>query len=286
MQKSPIHLPKNKQNELKHIVSVIRKTCNDVEMIILFGSYARGNYKEETDLKPDRKSGHKSDYDILVVTQEKSTALNTGLWQKITNECDDLSTHVQITAHDIQELNIKLSQAQYFYSDVRREGCLLYDSENFKLAHKRKLKPEEEKRIAQDYFDHWFDEATNFYKTYQYHYSEKMLKLAAFDLHQVAEASYKIILLVFSNYNPNEHLLGLLGNMAAEYNPMLKNIFPKRTKKEQELFELLDYAYIGARYDPRYWISKENLKSLSAQVKILLDLTEKICKAKIASMAK
>ncbi len=288
MKKSLKHLPTQKRDEVKRIVSIIRKMCDDVEMIILFGSYARGDYKEETDLKPDRKSGHKSDYDILVVTKEKSTAINTVLWQKITTECDNstLSAYVRIISHDIQELNIKLARSQYFYSDVRKEGCLLYDSESFKLARKRKLKPDEEKRIAQDYFEHWFKRASEFFDDFIHNLKLERYEKAAFELHQAAEHSYKTILLVFTNYNPNEHLLGLLGNMAAEYDSALKDIFPKETKEEWNSFELLDYAYIGARYDPDYRISKEELEYLLERVKLLLDLTKKICTLKIESFKK
>ncbi len=281
----PAHLPDDKQNELKRIVSVIRDRCDDVEMIVLFGSYARGDYKEEADLKPERKSGHKSDYDILVVTREKSTATDIGLWQTVTKECDNagLSTHVRIVAHDIQELNIKLAEGQYFYSDAIKEGCLLYDSGRFKLAGKHKLKPEEEKRIAQDYFDHWFKRATGFWDHFEFAIQKEQYELAAFQLHQAAESSLKTICLVFTHYNPNEHLLGLLCDMAAEHDAALSGIFPKETREERRRFESLDYAYIGARYDPDYRISKEDLEYLSARVKHLLDLTEKICKAKIES---
>ena len=282
----PVHLPNDKWNDLKRIVSVIRGRCDDVEMIVLFGSYARGDFKEEADLKPERKSGHKSDYDILVVTREKSTAIDTGLWQTVAKECDNagLSTHVRIVAHDIQELNIKLAEGQYFFSDVIEEGCLLYDSGRFKLARKRKLKPEEEKRIAQDYFDNWFESAREFQIDYENAFSRQSYKKAAFELHQAAEASLKTICLVFTNYNPNEHLLGLLCEMAAEHDAALNGVFPKETREERRRFELLDYAYIGARYDPDYRISKEDLEYLSARVKLLLDLTEKICKAKIESI--
>ncbi len=285
MKKSLAYLPKNKRDELERIVAAIIESCDDVEMIILFGSYARGDWKEETDLKPERKSGHKSDYDILAVTKEKSTAENTGIWKDITRKAlkMGLSTHVRIVAHDIQDINIKLAEGQYFYTDVKKEGCLLYDSGNFKLARKRKLKPEEKKRIAQDYYDHWFGQAKDFNKNYEFNYKEKMLSLAAFNLHQATETSYKTILLVFTNYNPNEHLLGLLGSMAEEHNRALKNIFPKKTKREEKLFELLDYAYIGARYDPRYRIEKEDLEYLSERVRILLELTERICIKKIKS---
>ncbi len=51
MKKSLKHLPQNKQEELNKIVTAIQKTCKDVEKIILFGSYARGDYKEMKELR-------------------------------------------------------------------------------------------------------------------------------------------------------------------------------------------------------------------------------------------
>ena len=161
MKKSLAHLPKLKQDELKFIIEKIREIVPQAEMIFLYGSYARGDYKEQKDLAPDRKSGHASDYDILVVTSEKKTADNTSLWHNITKKCDklNLSTHVRIIAHDIQFLNIQLAEGQYFFADIKKEGCMLYNSGNYKLARKRKLKPTEQQRIAQDHFDHWFESA-------------------------------------------------------------------------------------------------------------------------------
>ena len=283
MKRSPTHLPKNKRDELDRIVVAVRQRCDDVEMMVLFGSYARGNYKEEADLKPERKSGHKSDYDILVVTGEKATATNVGLWQNIAAQCEHsgLIAHVRIIAHDIQELNIKLAEGQYFYSDAIKEGCLLYDSGNCKLADERKLTPEEKKRIAQDHFDSWFESASEFLIDYENAFGRQSHKKAAFELHQATESSYKAILLVFTNYLPHEHFLGVLGRLAAKHDSALKDLFPQETERDQRRFELFDYAYIGARYDPAYWISEEDLTYLSARVKRLLDLTEKICKAKI-----
>ena len=51
MKKSLKHLSQNKQDELQKIVATIQKSCKDVEKIILFGSYARGDYKEKEELK-------------------------------------------------------------------------------------------------------------------------------------------------------------------------------------------------------------------------------------------
>lgn len=279
------HLPKTKQAELGKIASIICEYSNDVEMIILFGSYARGDWKEAKDLKPERKSGHISDYDILVVTGQKDTAKNYKLWKQVAQACStqEFSAHPRIITHDIQELNIKLAEGQYFYTDVKNEGCVLYNADKNTLADKRELTAEEKQRIAQDYYDHWFVRANEFFDDFTHNLNLDRYEKAAFELHQAVESSYKTILLVFTRYNPNEHLLELLGQMVSDHDEGFSGVFPQETQVDQERFELLDYAYIGARYDPRYRISQEDLEALSLQVKTLLELTEKACKEKIKS---
>jgi hypothetical protein len=44
---------------------------------------------------------------------------------------------------------------------------------------------------------------------------------------------------------------------------------------------LLDYAYIGARYDPKYRISKDDLEVLANSAEKLLELTETVCVKRI-----
>ncbi len=288
MKISTKYLPEPKEEELQKIIAIIRENCVDVEKIILFGSYARGDYKEAKDLKPDRKSGHISDYDILVVTTKKEVALDSMFWKKISDTCRNLklSADPRIITHDIEALNIKLAEAQYFYSDIKKEGILLYDSGKFDLARERDLTPKEEQRIAQDEFDHWFSRAKSFFKGYNFYLNESDFAVAAFNLHQTAESAYKTIHLVFTNYNPNEHFLASLSVELEEFCPDLKNIFSQNTDGEEDRFKLLEYAYIGGRYDAEYYISKEDLEILAKNVKGLLELTEKICKKKIASFIK
>jgi predicted nucleotidyltransferase/HEPN domain-containing protein len=291
MKNSINYLPQNKQDELKKIVTIICGNCDDVEKIILFGSYARGDYKESKDLKPDRKSGHVSDYDLLVVTAKKQTAIDTSLWHKISNLCNKGKKLMpfRIIRHDIEELNIKLAKGQYFYTDIKKEGIVLYDTATFKLARKRKLTNKERQRIAQDYFDYWFSRARMFFEDFNSNLEKSQqdqgyLGKAAFELHQASESCYKTILLVFSNYLPNDHYLSSLGASATRKNPALKNIFPKKTKQQRNRFELLESSYIGGRYDPEFYISKEDLEILAISGKKLLEITEKICKDKISNL--
>lgn len=285
MKTSLNHLPKLKQNELQKIASTIRENCSDVEKIILFGSYARGNYKEEKDLKPDRKSGHVSDYDILVITTKKEVALDALLWKKISDECKklNLSASVRILTHDIEALNIKLAEAQYFYSDVaRKDGIAIFDAGKFELAEERNLTPKEKQRIAQEHYDYWFDQAEGFMETFHLMLGKGKFSRAAFDLHQAAESAYKTVLLVFSNYMPREHFLEFLGAESEKYCSLMQNIFSKITDEDEARFRLLEYAYIGGRYDPNYRITKEDLEILARDVRKLLELTKKVCEEKIS----
>lgn len=294
METSITHLPDDKKNELERVVAVIKKNCGDIEKIVLFGSYARGNYREAKDLSPSNRTGHVSDYDILVVTSKKDSALNSVLWGKISEELQglNLSAFPKIITHDIEELNKKLAEGQYFFSDIKKEGILLFDTNKFKLADEKKLTAEEKQQIAQKHFDYWFDKSQMFLGDYNSNLNnfdttqkEKFLTQAAFHLHQVAESCYKAILLVFTNYTPREHFLEILGKRAEDCDTALKDVFSKLTQEDEDRFNLLEYAYIGGRYDPEYYISKGDLDILSISVKKLLGLTEDLCRKKITGLS-
>ena len=61
MKKSLVHLPQHKQDELELIKDIILEKIPDVRMIVLFGSYARGEDAE------------RSDIDLLIVSYREAT---------------------------------------------------------------------------------------------------------------------------------------------------------------------------------------------------------------------
>ena len=69
-----------------------------------------------------------------------------------------------------------------------------------------------------------------------------------------------------------------MSSQTREILPEMEEIFPCETEAAKELFKLFDYAYIGARYDPGFDISQEDLAYLSGRVKLLLELTRKLCR--------
>ena len=64
MKKSLSHLPQNKQDELALVVETIRQKVDQLEMIVLFGSYARGNWVEDIYTQGHNTYEYKSDFDM------------------------------------------------------------------------------------------------------------------------------------------------------------------------------------------------------------------------------
>ena len=201
----------------------------------------------------------------------------------IINRSKTINTWVMLIVHDIKEVNKALSRGQYFFTDIKKEGILLYDSKRFKLEEARKLSLEERKQTAQGDFEYWFKRASWFMGQFEYAFKLRRYDLAAFELHQATERFYMTILLVFTHYKPKEHNIEKLGKQVNNLDPHFLPVFPRKTQEEKRLFELLQKAYIDARYNPNYKITKKELEYLAERVKKLQRLTKVICKKRIES---
>jgi HEPN domain-containing protein len=107
------------------------------------------------------------------------------------------------------------------------------------------------------------------------------LNNTAFVLHQATESFYNAILLVFTGYKAKSHDILGLGDRARNHHYDLYKIFPHETPEQEECFTLLRNAYVDARYDQDYTISKEQLLYLINRVEELKIVTENICLERI-----
>jgi predicted nucleotidyltransferase/HEPN domain-containing protein len=285
MKKSRAHLPKHKRDELKLVTEIILDECPTVLMIILFGSYARGDWVEDTYVEDNITYEYASDFDILVIVRSNRIANSTDTWRRAEARARrfPVRTWTNLIVESIETVNNALARAHYFFTDIRKEGILLYDSGEFQLARPRQLNPKERRGQARAHFKEWFTSAKEFYTQFQCAFKRRSYKIAAFELHQATERFYDAILLVFTNYRPKLHDLEKLSHMAAGHDPALLTVFPRATAEERGCFELLRRAYVEARYNPRYKITKAQLEYLAARVRKLQRLTKKICAARIES---
>ncbi|TRX57644.1 HEPN domain-containing protein, partial [Fulvivirga sp. M361] len=270
-------LPFTKQEELQNITKLL-SNMKKVEMVILFGSYARGEYVEDTYVEKGILYEYKSDYDLLVVTLHDDLKCHLKIETKVNEVLRDtgiVKTPISLIFHSGKHLNQSLMQGNYFFKDIKKEGIVLYDTGKVHLQNPKKLTAEEARQKAQGYFDQWYESANGFYKTYKFNLSENDLHLAAFQLHQATERYYTTILLVYTDYRPKEHDLERLDLRVKNCDPRFA-VFPHSTDEEKRLFELLRRAYVDARYKmDEYSISKEELDYLAEKVEQLKGLTER-----------
>ena len=113
---------------------------------------------------------------------------------------------------------------------------------------------------------------------------DERLNIGAFHLHQVTEALYTALLLIYIHYKPKTHNLRKLSEKSMQIDPGLFHTFPGNSKQEKDEFGLLTGAYIDARYKKSYRITVETLENLRNRIKLLEKKIKELCEKKMEEM--
>lgn len=305
METSLDHLPETKRRELARVVEILfaefeeaiaggtspYKRQGRILKIILFGSYARGDWVD------DPVGGYTSDYDLLVVVNYEKLTEVLEHWAKAEDHLireyaisHRLTAPANFIVHSLSDVNKRLKLGRYFFTDIVRDGVALYEAAGHPFDQPRKLAPAEALKEAQAYFDSWFPSAMRRLKVSGIEAVEgasdpAWRKDAAFDLHQATERLYHCLLLVLTLYSPKSHKVNFLRSQAEQMDARLIEAWPRATKAEQRCFELLRRAYVDARYSPHYKISAEELAWLGERVTVLQGLVRQVCEERLAVLA-
>ena len=278
--------------QLAAIANVIRELVgDDLAMLILFGSYARGDWVNDRYVEGDIIYTYQSDFDLLLVSEHRSHATVDGEFRL----CDAIGRRLRrlgldrpsatIIVEDIEHLNKDLRRGNYFYADIEKEGVLLFDNGRHTLAEAVPLDPVEMQKHVREDFEHWFTSACQFYRQSQNAVSEGWNNNAAFQLHQATERFLNAIVLTFTRYKPKTHDIERLDRQASNLHADFFTVFPRASEQQKRCFDLLKKAYIDARYKRDYAITNDELEYLAGRVRRLQELTKRICEEKIAGMA-
>lgn len=285
MKRSIAYLPKRKQDDIHYLVRSVLERMPQTEMIILYGSYATGKYVDRDErIEFGIRTAYMSDYDILVATHEIRNREAGQKLEAVENKYytdPDSQTPVQFINEDIKKLNKDLSEGRYFYTQVKKEGILLYDSGRFRLARRRKLKYREIKQQAEEYFKEKFGRAASFIRDAKYAITHEDYKQTSFYLHQTCENLFQGVRLTFTLESFKQHNLAKLLAAVRKYSDELVEIFPRKTAEEKRLFKLLKDAYVEARYNPGFAVTKEDIDALMPAVECLSGLVKRLCEERI-----
>jgi predicted nucleotidyltransferase/HEPN domain-containing protein len=295
------HLPPAKQRELERVVQILFEEFEEaigratqewkrkgrILKVILYGSYARGNWVDE----PHTAKGYQSDFDLLIIVNDKRLTDRVAYWAKAEDRLirelsitRTLRTPVNFIVHTLEEVNDGLAQGRYFFIDVVRDGIALYQSDETDLPEPQPKTPEQALAMAKEYFEEWFPTAMQRLKGARFHLHSGHLKPAAFDLHQTTEFLYHCVLLVCTFYTPHVHNLAFLRTQAERIDRRLIDVWPQDSRRDRALFEKLKAAYVKARYSKHYRVSEEELAWLGARVEELGHIVHAVCSERIAML--
>jgi uncharacterized protein len=305
MKSSLDHMPLRKQRELARVLEILHEEFEDalkegsaefkkrgrILKIILFGSYAKGGWVDE----PFTMKGYRSDFDLLVIVNNRKLCEFADYWYKAAdrlNRDGAIETPVSFIVHSLREVNTYLKEGQYFFSDIRKEGIVLYELDDEPLDEPRALDPVDRMRVATEHFEQRFAEAQVFLRTAEFQRSASESKagawekISAFSLHQSLEQAYSCVLLTLTNYGPPSHNIKFLRSLAESQDRRLTEAFPRDQHRERAWFNTLNEAYVKARYSKHFEISEEALVWLHERTAVLLDLVRQVCAERLQMLAR
>lgn len=275
-------LPAVDRRQLQTLVRVIINAVRP-EKIILYGFYGAGN--------PDGGSAGGTNaafpkgYDLLVVTRRGDHRYDHEIQDVTENRCRVHAT-VTVLVHDIDHVNQRLSEGQYFFSLMSRDAFLLYDAGGVPLCEAAPPDLAGIRHTAQKDFERWSRQAHAFFNSALFNVQQQEPRLAVFLLHQAAEHIYQAILLAFMGYKPCTHNLDKLRRYTHRFSVELALLFPRDGAGEDRLFKLLLQSYVDARYKEDYHITENELQQLTERIDKLLSIADRICHNRFISLEK
>lgn len=288
-------LSKPHEATIRAIADVIVAQARDqVTHVILFGSFARGTWVYAKRREDGLMYEYASDYDILILTRtnrqgtgDAALRLRQSIEKKLGPYSRPQNLHSpQLIIEPVSYVNKRLEQSHYFFSDIRREGIMLYDSGETPLANPRDLTTAERQAVAQEHFDIWFPKGRIFLEDAQNRFKIKDNNVATFYLHQAAENLLTCTLLVLTDYKPRTHDLRELYGLSRGLSNRILEVFNFSDEWRNACFEKLRHSYIDARYKIDFTIDADQLTYLIDRVTVLHDTVKAVCEERIVVLGK
>ncbi|MBJ7441226.1 MAG: nucleotidyltransferase domain-containing protein [Sphingopyxis sp.] len=294
------HLPMTKQRELDRVVEILfqgfreatqdatgRRKSARILKVILFGSYARGDWVDA----PFDANQFTSDYDILVIVNQKELTDGVLYWEETEQRLFDayqvekiIRTPVNFIVHTLQQVNDGLSHGRLLFTEIARDGVILYQSDDRSLAEAKPKTPEQACLMAEEYFKELFPGAMWRFELAKFSHINNRHSDAAFDFHQATEKLYRCVLTTLTFYAPRSTNIVFLRAMAEGLDRRLFDAWPRATHAERAMYQKLKDAYRKGQHSKHFEISSEELIWLQGRIQILGELVHEVCSGRIAKL--
>jgi uncharacterized protein len=273
-------LSQYRTEQLQQVVNIIMKAVSP-EKIFLLGAAQHGHLDESIFTPAPVQLQQVVHYSLLVLTRENDGRCFDTLQDVIESRCRH-ATPVTAILEAMHIVNQWIDAGHPFAVQVAVNGLQVYDKGDVALHVPPRDFYEPDIMAQQKEYQRWNNQIAEFMAGTELYLLRKQFGLAAFLLHQAAEHAYTILMKTMTGYRPSTHNLDKLVRYCQPFSAKLAAVFPRNNDKENNLFQLLQKAYVHGRYRDDYVITEKELQVLVQRVKLLQDVTRQIIENKLS----
>lgn len=221
--------------------------------------------------------------DVVVVVASAEKRPENELQDIIENRCKR-TVSVNVIVLPAPKFIQLLGAGHPFVFSLVKSGLLLYDAGNLhpiieKIPDAKAML--EEAGSGRDTLLHSADISI---EGAQYYQSQQHYQMAAFLLHQATEHALMALLLVMTGYRFHTHNLDKLFRYSGAFSLDVCGLFPRNTPEETALFQLLQKAYVDARYKQDYVITESQTLVLVYRVQQLVEMVRLVSSRQLLAL--
>lgn len=215
-------------------------------------------------------------FDLIVVVSAEEKRSDNELQDIIENRCKAV-VPVTVLIMPVQKFRQLLESGHPFVYAISQSALQVYDTGNITVTAEKIPDTREWLDSARVDLDNWAHSAKISMEGAGYYIQNGHLGMAAFLLHQAAEHCYIALIRVMTGYRVHTHNLDKLMRYSRCFSLEINELFARNTPEEIHLFQLLQRAYVDARYKYDYVISPAEIQVLTARIRKLHALVLDIC---------
>lgn len=244
------------EDPLVPIINIIKNSM-DAEKIYLLGIYP---------MQPVELGG---EYDLLILVKDNHNRPNEEFESLIHNRSAD-TVPVNATVFKLSKVNEMILNGNYFFSTFCIPEKLIYDAGRIPLESTLAKHDLPRLKVLNQIHAGMMEKAKGFLAGAVNFYESREFSLCGFMLHQVVEHGLNSLLQPLMQFRLQTHNLHKLMRISRRLSLEIFNFFPRDTDSEIRLFQLLQKAYIHARYKDTFELKEEDAAILLERIKLLL----------------
>jgi HEPN domain-containing protein len=238
------------------VINIIKNSM-DVEKIFLLGNY------------PLQPADLGEEYDLLVLVKDTHNRPNDEFESLIHNRSID-TVPVNASVFKLSKVNEMILNGNYFFSAFCVPEKLIYDAGRIRLESPPAKHDLPGFKVLKQIHEGMMEKANGFVAGAINFYQSNDFSLSGFMLHQAAEHGLNSLLQPLMQFRLHTHNLHKLMRITRRFSIEVFNLFPRDTDTEIRLFQLLQKAYIHARYKDNFEVKEEDAAVLLERTKLLL----------------